>query len=48
MEDPAVVRGLERSGDLPADADGLVERKRARGDPLRERFPRDQLEHEAR
>ena len=46
MHDSALVRELERLGDLPRDGDGLVGGKAALIDPFVERRPFDQLEHE--
>ena len=46
MDDPLLVRGFERLGDLPGDRKSLFERKRAARDALRQRRPLDQLEYE--
>ncbi len=43
MHDAALVRGLERLGDLQRDSQRLVTRKRAVGEPLREVFTLDEL-----
>ena len=40
------MRRFERLGDLPRDRQRFVERDRARRDPLGERRPFDQLQHE--
>ena len=46
MDDALVVRGFERVGDLPRDAERLVERNRSLLDPLGQRRPFDQLHHQ--
>ena len=46
MDDALLVRGVERVGDLPRDAERLVERSAALPDPLGQRRPLDQLHDE--
>ncbi len=46
MDDPLLVRGLQRFGDLPRDRQRLVERHRALRDPIRERRPLHELQDE--
>src|SRR5262245_4729549 len=46
MDDPGGVRGLERLGDLPANAERLLERKGPRCESLRECLTLHELEHE--
>jgi hypothetical protein len=46
VNDPVLVRGLERIGDLPRDRQGLVERNRAPGDALRQILALDQFHHQ--
>ena len=48
VDDPLLVGGLERLGDLLRDRHGLVERDAAAGDALREVLPLGQLEDEER
>ena len=43
VDDPLLVRGFERLGDLPRDGQGLIERDRAAGDALRQVLALDQL-----
>ena len=46
MDDAAIVRRLERLGDLASSRDDLVDRQRTGRQALRERRPLDQFEHE--
>ena len=52
MDDALRVRGVERIGDLPRDRERFVDvlsiplARSSAGHPVRERLPRDQLEHE--
>ena len=46
MDDPLLVRGFERLGDLPRDQQRFVEGNRAPGDPLRQVVALDQLHHQ--
>ncbi len=46
VDDPLLVRGLERLGDLPRDGEGLVERERAALQPFGEVFALDELHDE--
>ena len=46
MDDPLLVRGLERLGDLLRDRQRLVDRNRALCNSVGERRPLDQLHHE--
>src|SRR5262245_59868783 len=48
VNDPFLVRGLERLGDLPGDIESLLDRQTglACGNPLRERLALDEFEHE--
>ncbi len=46
VNDAALVRGLQRLRDLPADSQRVDERHGAVRDPLRERFARHQLHHD--
>ncbi len=46
MNDPALVRRLERVGDLPRDGQCLVERHAASRDPIGQRRAFDQLQHQ--
>jgi hypothetical protein len=46
MDDAVLVCGLERLGDLPRDWECLGDRNRPLGDPVRQRRPFDQLQHE--
>src|SRR6516162_4727296 len=46
MDDPLVVRGLERGRDLPRDRQRLVEWNRPSRDPLVEVLAVDEFEHE--
>ena len=48
VHDAALVRGLERVGDLCRDAQRLVDRDRPLRDPLDERRPVDELHDDAR
>ena len=46
MDDPLLVRGFERLGDLLRDRQRLVERDRAARDPLRQILALDEFHHE--
>ena len=46
VDDPLLVRRLERLGDLPRDGEGLVERQRAALQPFGEVFALDELHDE--
>ena len=46
MNDAAVVRGLERVGDLPRGGQRLVERQAAARDPIGQRRSFDQFQDE--
>ena len=46
MNDPLLVRGLERVRDLPGHGERFFCRNRPRRDPLRERLALDELENE--
>ncbi len=46
VNDPLLVRGLERVGDLPRNGEGLVDRDRAGRDPFRQRLALHQLQDE--
>ena len=46
MNNPLVVRGFEGLSDLTRDGHRLVDRQRPTCDPIRERRPVDQLQHE--
>ena len=46
MDDPLLVRRLQRLGDLLRDRQRLVERNRAARDPLGKVFALDELHHE--
>ena len=46
MHDAALVCGLERFADLGRDGQRLVDRKRAVAQPIRKRFPFDELQHQ--
>ena len=46
MNNPLFVRRLEGVGDLTRDGDRFVERHRPQGDPVRERGPVHQLQHQ--
>ena len=46
MNDPLLVSGLERVGDLPRDPDRIVCRHRPIGNELGERLTLDELEHQ--
>ena len=46
MDDPLLVRRLERLGDLARDRQRLLDRDRSARDPIGERRPFDQLEHQ--
>ena len=46
MNDPALVRRLERFCDLPCDGQRLVERHAAARDPIGQRRPFNQLQHQ--
>ena len=46
MDDPLLVGGFERLGDLAGDRQGFIERDRAFGDPVLERRPFDQFQHQ--
>ena len=47
MDDALLVRRLERVPDLPGDGQSLVDRHRPDREPLGERLPFDELEHES-
>ena len=46
MNDPALVRGLERVGNLPRDGQGFVQCDAASRDAIGQRRPFDEFEHE--
>ena len=46
MDDAAIVRRLERFGDLPSDRNDLADRQRTGGQAFGECRPLDELEHE--
>ena len=46
MDDPFLVRGFERLGDLARDRERLLDRHRPRAQPLGERLALDQLHDE--
>ena len=46
MDDPLLVRRLERAGDVPGERQGLLERDRSRRETVLERRPLDELEDE--
>src|SRR5215475_2907695 len=46
MDDPLLVRGLERFGDLSCDRQCFIKRNRPLCDAIGERRPFDELEHE--
>ena len=48
MDDPLLVGGFQRLGDLPGDGEGFVEWDRTSGDPILKRRPFDIFEDECR
>ena len=46
MDDPLLVGGFERLGNLPRDGQGVVEGNRSAGDALRQILTLDQFHHE--
>ena len=46
MDDPLRVRGFERVGDLRRDRQGFVDRQRTARNPIRQRGPFDEFEHQ--
>ena len=48
VDDPGVVDGLERGGQLPTERGDLRGRQRSAADQVRERLSLDQLHHEER
>ena len=48
MDDPLLVRGFERLGNLLGDREGLVDRDRPARNPIGERRALDKLHHEGR
>ena len=46
MDDPLLVRGFERLGNLLRDCQRLLQGEGAERDPVRKRWSLDQLQHE--
>ena len=46
MDDPLLVRGLERLGDLSRDRERFIDRNRAPRDPVGQRHTLDEFHHE--
>ena len=46
MDDAALVRRVERVGELPSDVQRLADRQRPAREPVGERLAFDELEHE--